>query len=196
MVKKALLLIIAGYFVSIIQSCCTDEYKCKWTGFEIQVLDNSGKEPVIRDGNNINKKSLGFRISMTDSILYTAQKFNMVAECLATKCGVKLERLHSITSIVIITIYDYSKNLPAGSDITHLFKARIAENVKEDYKTINDVILQINDPNNNSYSEKTKKFDLYLMDNMCIGGQQNFEINVFLSDGKVLVKQTNDILLR
>ena len=196
MAKKVITLILAGYLFSIIQSCCINEYDCRWTGFEFQIINNSGKEPTIWDGNSIiNKKAFGFRISMKDTVLYVAQRFSMIDECRATSCGIRLRRLHAATSIVIKTIYDYSDFFPANSDITSLFRARISENIKEDYATINDVISYINDPSNNSYYKKTDDFDLYLIDNTCIGGQQKFEINIFLSDGTILKKQTDDLLL-
>ena len=194
MVKKAIMLIIAGYFISLTQSCCVNEYNCKWTGFNIQAIDNSGKEPIVRF-NYINKKALGFRISMTDTILHIAQRSNIIAECRATSCGIRLNKLHTMTSIVIKTIYDYSEVLPAGSDITFLFKARNAEKIKEDYVAIDDIISYINNTEI-SYGQKTDDFDLYLIDDTCTGGLQKFEIRIFLSDGAILVKWTDNLLLQ
>jgi len=200
MVKKAITLIFVGYLISIVQSCCTNELNCIWTDFNIQVIDNSGKEPIIWNGyKNINKKALGFRISMTDEFLYSAQ-LNMVTECCATSCGKNYTRLHTITSIVVKTMYDYSEKFPENSEITSLFVARNAEEIKEDYTTIDDIISYINKSKSIKYSEityrhGTENFDLYLMDDTCVGGQQKFEISIFLSDGTIFVKQTDDLLL-
>ena len=192
MVKKAIFLILAGYLISIIHSCCIEDYNGQWKRFKIQIIDNSGKEPIIWDGNSIiNKKALGFRISMEDTVFRTAQNFNVITECQATSCRKRIHRLHAMTSIVIKSLYDYSDIIPAGSDITSLFKARIDKNKNEDYASISDIISFVNDPNNSYY----KIFDLYLMDNKCKGGLQKFEIRIFLSNGDIFVKQTDDILL-
>jgi hypothetical protein len=196
MIKKVTFLIFAVYLSSIIHSCCTEEYEYKWKGFEIQIIDNSGKEPVICDLNQIiNKNALGFRILMNDTVFYTAQRFSVITECRATSCGQQYTRLHSMTSIAVKTIYDYSEKFPAESDITSLFKARISEKINEDYDTIDNMISSINATTNDWNQQKTADFDLYLLDNTCAGGKQKFEINILLSDGNMLAKQTDNLLM-
>ena len=193
---------IAGFLISIIQSCCTDEYTLKWTGFRIQIIDNSGKEPIICDENCIiNKNAFGFRISMNDTVFYgiaqNFKNFSLIADCKATSCGEKWRRPHDITSIIIKTIYDYSEEFPAGTDITSLFKARIVKGISQNYNTIDDIIPHINSlKNSNGYSILSPIFDLYLMDNTCIGGQQKFEISILLSDEKIFTKQTENLDLK
>ena len=202
MTKKVMFLFIAGFLISIIQSCCTDYYTHKWSGFEIQTIDNSGEEPVICDVNRIiSKDALGFRISMNDTVFYgiaqNFKNFSLIADCKATSCGTEWSRPHNITSIIIKTIFDYSEEFPAGTDITSLFKARIVEGLSQNYNTIDDIIPHINSlKNSNGYSILSPIFDLYLMDNTCIGGQQKFEISILLSDEKIFTKQTEDLNLK
>ena len=194
--KKVMFLFFAGFLFSIIQSCCTDEYIHKWSGFEIQIIDSSGNVPVICDDCVINNDALVFRISMNDTVLFdVAQNFNVISECKATSCGEKWTRPHDMTSIIVKTTYNYSENFPAGSDITSLFKARIVGKENENYSTIEKVISLINSATQEFGFPRTH-FDLYLFDNTCIGGQQKFEIHILLSDKTVFVKQTEDLLIK
>lgn len=188
MIKKAIILILTAHVITILQSCCTDEFNYKWKGFNIDLIDNSGIDPRISENNVINKKALGMRITMADTIYQIAQSKIFNNSCYATSCGEKYIRVHDIRSLIIRTLNDYSPDYLSDSEITHLFKARIIENTRQDYIPIDEMLTLINQ--NNTYSV-FKTFDIYLMDTTCIAGPQKFEIVFNLSDGNRLINQTN-----
>ncbi len=193
MIKKALLIVIVVNLISTFQSCCSEDYTYKWTGFRVQMIDNSGIEPTISENKHIPKKALGLRISMLDTVFFIARNFKIINTCYATSCGESYTRLHDLNSIFIITLNDYSDHIPAETNITSLFRARLATDINKEYIPINDIVAEIN--NGYNHSKQMPDFDLYLMDTSCIGGQQQFEISFILSDGSVFTKQTEIVEL-
>ena len=95
---------------------------------------------------------------------------------------------HTISSLSIKTIYDYSADFLAGSDITQLFKSKRYH----DIITIDELIQLINND-----MDRYLIFYIFLSDFTCKGEDKKlkFEIKILLSDGDELVHQTDDLLL-
>jgi len=196
MIKRVILLILVMYSIPIVVSCVKNEYKVMWTGFDIRIIDTSENEKtVIVIGNIVNKNTFGIEIFMEGiNIDVTNKDFGIIAECKAATNSFR--RGHSMCSITIKTLYDYSDNYPSGSDITSLFKVgKIYLSRYQDDKNISTIDELIYATKNISRTVSYDWFDLHLMDNSCVGGQQKFEITIILSDETVLVRQTNNLIM-
>jgi len=96
---------------------------------------------------------------------------------------------HTISSFSIKTIYDYSANFLAGSDITSLFESKYNK-YDSDFITIDEIIQLINNNLDHSHS-----FFVFLTDDTYKGEEKKlkFEIKILLSDDKEFVYQTDDL---
>ena len=194
MIKRILITLLVFHLLAIFQSCCVNEFKFRWDDFDIDILDNSGKIPIITEETNLNKNALGFRISMKilpegmpmPSIV-SFPKIKFISECYATSCDNKWIKQHYLIEIQVITLNDYSDNYPANSDITELFKARKSDETKSDYTSLDNIISIINEQDD-TYGGW--KFDLFLMDKDAHSGEHIFEIRLKFSDDIEMIKQT------
>lgn len=193
MIKKALIILLALNVISLIQSCCTEEYQYKWTDFSIDVIDNTGESLLITENKEVNKKALGFRVTLQDTVMYLAQSFKLMNECYATSCAEEYIRVHNLSSIKIKTIFDYSSKYPKDSDITNLFMARESGNTESAYISIDQIISNVNGSTHsyNGYSN----FDLYLIDTTANIGEQIFEIQLTTSDKNLFIQKTDTLIL-
>ncbi len=190
MIKKVLIIILAFNVISLIQSCCTEEYQYKWTDFSIGILDNSGEYPVLIENKEVNKKALGLRVTFQDTVIYLAQNFKLMNECYATSCGETYTRTNNLSTIKIITVLDYSSKYPKDSDITKLFMARESGNTKSPYISIAQIISNVN---GSSYNYGYRDFDLYLIDTTAIIGEQRFEVQLTMSDGNIFIQESETL---
>ncbi len=193
MIKKALIIILTVNVISLIQSCCTEEYQYKWTDFNFEIIDNTGEYPVLTDEKELNKNALGFRVTLQDTVMYLAQSFKLINECYATSCSEKYTRTHNLSSIKIKSLLEYSQKYPKDSDITELFMARDSENSKGTYISIEEIISKVNESfhNYNGYNN----FDLYLIDTTAVIGEQRFEMQLTMSDGNILIQKSDTLTL-
>lgn len=193
MIKKVFIIILTVNVISLIQSCCTEEYQYKWTDFNFEIIDNAGDYPVLTDNKEVNKKALGFRVTLQDTVMYLAQNFKLVNECYATSCAEKYTRTHNLSSIKIKSLLVYSQKYPKDSDITELFMARDSENSKGTYITIEEIISKVNESSHdyNGYNN----FDLYLIDTTGLIGAQRFEVQLTVSDGNIFVQESDTLTL-
>ena len=192
MIKKALLILLIINTISIIQSCCTEEYRYKWTGFKVGVIDNSGAFPELTNDRKVNKNALGFRITFLDTVFF-AQMFKLINECYATSCAEEYTRIHNLSTVKIKTLFDYSQEYAKNSDVSELFMARETENTKAKYISIDEMILKANERARNY--RIPNDFDLYLIDTASSGGEQQFEIVLSLSDGTSYNNMTDTLML-
>lgn len=191
MIKKVFIIAIAFNLISLLQSCCTEEYDYMWNDFSLTVIDNSGNYPALTDGNEINKKALGFRVTLQDSVIYLAQSIKLMNTCAATSCGEEYTRTHKLLSARIKTLLAYSEEYPEDSDITELFMARESEDSESTYISVDRIISTIN-ANSKGYNI-SDKFDLYLIDTTAYSGEQLFEIQLTLSDGLTFSQKTDTL---
>lgn len=191
MIKKVLIIILTINLITLIQSCCTEEYQYKWTDFSIGILDNSGEYPVLTDNKEVNKNALGLRITLQDTVMYLAQNFTLVNECYATSCAEEYTRINNLSSIKIITLLDYSSKYPKDSDITQLFMARESGNTKSTYISIDQIISNVNGSSHtyNGYSD----FDLYLIDTTALIEEQRFKVQLTMSDGNIFTQESDTL---
>jgi hypothetical protein len=197
MIKKIVILVLIFNLISIIQSCCTEEYEYKWTDVRIDILDNAGELPILTTNYPVNKKALGFRIALSDTAIQIVQGFRLMNTTYATSCGQNYTRTHNLVSLKIKTLFEYSQKYPGGSDITGLFMGRESENTKSAYASIEDTISKINEKPRTYSTVYTGyiDFDLYLLDTTAITGEQRFEVELKMSDGTVFTQQTDTIAL-
>ena len=125
MFKKVLIIVNSFNLISLLQSCCTEEYEYMWNDFSLGIIDNSGKYPVLNDNNEVNKNALGFRVTFQDSVIYIAQNINLMSTSYATSCNEEFTRTHGLQSAKIKTLLAYSEEYPADSDIRTFHGKRI-----------------------------------------------------------------------
>lgn len=193
MIKKALIIIVTVGVISLIQSCCTEEYRYKWTNFYFEIIDNTGEYPVLTDEKEINKNALGFRVTLQDTVMYLAQNFKLINACYSTSCAEEFTRPHNLSSVKIKSLLEYSENYPKDSDITELFMARDSDNFNSTYISIEEMISKVNESsyNYNGYIN----FDLYLTDTTAIIGEQRFDVQLTLSDGNIFRQESDTLIL-
>jgi hypothetical protein len=175
-VKKAIKIIVVGYFSIVVCGCDADiDQICgvKFDGFDITEL---------RDIDNVVKKD-----TLT---LFFYMNFTIVRQKYKDRGCYKIDAINPITSITIKTMYDYSDDYLAGSDITALFRSKIYSYDDNDY-----VFISVKKFVDEHIREWHNQFYLYMMDDTCAGEKQKFEITIVLSDDTVLKQQTNELLL-
>ena len=158
--KKLIVALFVCSF-SIVLSSCKNKDICKteFTGF----YTNSGND-------------------CTFEIVLTRLTFRGSESCDAFNAVMN----HTISSLSIKTIYDYSNDYLAGSDITALFLSE--KYGKNESISIDELILLANND-----VDRYSKICFFLADDEYKAGKQKFEIRILLSDGKELVNQTDDL---
>jgi hypothetical protein len=191
MIKKSLIIVVFINSISIIQSCCTEEYRYEWTGFEIAVIDNSGEFPELTNNKQVDKNAFGFRITFLDTV-YLAQAFKLINACYATSCAEEYTRIHNLSSVKIKTIFDYSQKYAMNSDVSELFRARETGNNRTKYISIGQMISKLNESSRDY--RVLNDFDLYLIDTASFSREQQFEIVLSLSDGTSLQNRSDTLV--
>ena len=183
---KYLVLSFAGCFLIILSSCGDRACLVKIDDFNITAVDFS-KTPNRDTNAAINKDSLGFSFSPNTSLVGKKHK-----SCYMTIVD------NPVISISIKTLFDYSDGFLANSDVTTFFQVGSRHNHFDDWKfiTIDELVDNFVKNKENNYASLLDEFYfiLFLKDDTCKGGQQKFEITIVLSDGTVLIKQTDDLL--
>ena len=196
MIKKVIFFILLGFFATVINSCTAPECACKFDDFKVVVLDLTNSQS-LNIGDVINEVSLGLRVDMKSTVVEKNgySKYD---------CD-KSYFTNPIISVTIKTIFDYSGDFPANSDITSLFKASIPIGYRDPTIDLRlgkvetkiydiDKVVTILAENIGTH-RLLSIFDLYLMDDTSVGQQQMFEITIVLSDETILVKKIDGLLL-
>jgi hypothetical protein len=188
LIKKAVPFIFAGCILPAVNSCTVDG-TCyfRLDDFEIKVWDKTAL-PEWTSAEVLGTDSLYLCIDMHHSLVEKHYS-----------CYAAYVR-EPVNSITVTTLYDYSADFPAGSDITPLFSVQEhggkyddGHFIEYDYLTVDELVKQLSDKSDSSFRDN---FLLRLTDHTCAGGVQNFGVILKRSDGVVLEHQTDDLQIR
>ena len=195
-------------------------YSCRCPDIEIQYryfshktlflrnLDNSGARPVESESLQLNKNAFGIRLVLEREVVYSTttpplnrrKQANSIliqsAYALSFWCPAFFySAKDKVESIKIFTMNDFDNQRLANSDITDLFR------VARSFSTIENFVANIQysfDSESESIFERWIRelsVDLLLMTPPTASNKHQFEIQVALSDGRVLKSQTTEIEL-
>ena len=193
-----------------------EEFYFVINNIEIQNIDNSGRNPVIIENENVTipKEGYGIRIifnleQLTDSVINDAiinngsiknftKNITLSTNLYATSCDDYSPPLltfkDTILNIKIFSLNDFDNENLANSDVSNLF--RIYDSNKyisiEEYLEKHTTIYF--EGYYNPYN-MGRKIDLYLMKAPVFTGEHSFSIEVLLSDGRILYATTSIINL-
>jgi hypothetical protein len=189
----------------VFHSCCGCNEETQHENYSHQTiflknLDNSGKEAIESEALQLNKNAYGIRLYLEREkvvIAYEKKQINsiFIQSAYATSCECPPEFLYfandSIVSIKIFTVNDFDNLHLENSNITDYFKvagsfSSIENYVKNLYYTYAEDF---------EYWGRELKLDLLLMTAPTANNKQQFEVQVTLSDGRILKQKTLEIEL-
>jgi hypothetical protein len=201
-INKILIILILPLMVEIVISCCDcpETTILNYTNCSLFVtnLDNSGESPIISQSDSISKNAYGIKLSIirnenTCELKKRNSIFIQSAYAYDCFCPPEIEYmpLDSIVSISITTTHDFDSEHLEYSDVSEYFY--VFE--YNEFTSIADYISSI-ETSIPDYFESTYEFDLLLMTPPTLGTEHQFEVNVELSDGRILSTQTEKIVLK
>ena len=167
-------------------------------------LDNSGRQAVESEALQLNKNAFGIRLTIEREVVSTTttrrnrcNPFIQSAYAVSWECPPEFiySAKDSIVSIKIFTMNDFDIQHPENSDVTGLFR------VAHSFSTIENFVANINysfESHSESNFERWMRelsIDLLLMTPPTANNKQQFEVQVALSDGRILKQQTTEIEL-
>jgi hypothetical protein len=164
-------------------------------------LDNSGERVIETESLQFNKNAYGIRLYLTreKNIISSVKQTNsfFIQSAYATSVPDCYKYLYSaidhITSIKIFTLKNFDNQHPENSDITNYFKiAQAYSSVEEYVKNIN---YSYEWDEFDTFPWREMRTDLMLMTAPTATNNQQFKVQVELSDGRILEQQTPEIQL-
>ncbi len=201
-IKKIILILALPLILDLIVSCCdcpnSIVYKYSFKNYEVNHLDNSGSGIIISSSNSIIKTAYGIRLTINNEQIAQNRcnptKFIQGAYAMVDcRCPppVIYNPIDSIIGIKIYCLTDFDNNHLANSEISEYFKVYNYHY----YQTIQDYIKQWNFPIFDK-SEFNSSIDLLLMSPPTFtSNSHSFKIQIYLSDNRIIEKQTTSINL-
>ena len=199
--RRVLLLFLLAFMAELAISCCDcpeltilDYNSCSLT---VQNLDNEGRLPRTSIARSINKNAFGLELAILQSeFICKSQRpslFLNSAWAISCECepAVQYLPLQEIEDVQIISLNDFNPDHPAGSDITSLFRVYDRfefYNVKTYLLSLQTIRFDFLDPE--------EKLQLLLIDPPSDTNEQQFEITLSLSDGRVLSAESPIVTLQ
>jgi len=165
-------------------------------------LDNSGEKAIESESLQLNKNAYGIRLYLEREkiVLVRAKPINsiFIQSAYAISCECPPEFLYfandSIVSIKIFTVNNFDNQYLENSDVTDYFRVGVSSTIESyisnmRYTYASDYVYGV------EYWEQEIKLDLLLMTAPTANNKQQFEIQVALSDGRILKQQTPEIEL-
>jgi hypothetical protein len=165
-------------------------------------LDNSGVQVIETESLQINKNAYGIRLYLTREkyAIARTQRLNsiFIQSAYATSIECPPEYMYSpndsIVFVKILTINDFDNKHSENSDITDYFR------VSHSYSTVENYVANMRYTyGDNLEFEQSRgqeiEIDLLLMTVPTTNNRQQFEVQVALSDGRILKQQTLEIEL-
>jgi len=164
-------------------------------------LDNSGASAVETENLQINKNAYGIRLYIiTEKRTFACEKQTnsfFIQSAYATSVPDCYDYIYSaidsIVSIKIFTLNDFDNQHSENSDITDYFRVAQAYSSIEEYAKNINYTHECNDFETLPW--KDIRIDLFLMTTPTTTNNQQFKIQVKLSDGRILEQQTSEIEL-
>lgn len=163
-------------------------------------LDNSGKYPIESDVLQCNKNAYGIRLNLTreENIVACINTINsiFVQSTYAMKKAVCYDYVYSasdeLESIKIFTLNDFDNQHLKNSDVTNYFKVSPAFAYIQNYIHTIDYTFE-----SDFFDERMEllTFDLLLMNTPTTTNNQQFKVQILLSDGRILEQETAEIQL-
>jgi len=203
-IKLTITFLLLLPIVSVFYSCVCDvtiKYESySHTTLQLKNLDNSGAQITETESLQINKSAYGIRLYLTreKSVVACNKQGNsiFIQSAYATSIKCPPEYMYSpkdsIVSIKIKTIKDFDNTHSENSDVTGYFR------VAHFYSTIKDYVSNMyytfgDDQEFENSWNKEIILDLLLMTAPITNNKQQFEIQVALSDGRLLKQLTTEI---
>ena len=172
-------------------------------------LDNSGREAVESDALQLNKNAFGIRLVLEREVISTSTTppsrgkqansvFIQSAYAFSWNClpPFTYSANDKIESMKIFSINDFDNQRPANSDITDLFRVTRSFFTIENF-VANHIRYEYPADSESDFDRwiRELRIDLLLMTPPTANNKHQFEIQVALSDGRVLKQQTTEIEL-
>lgn len=198
MIKKSFQLFFILLTIELLVSCCD----CKESTYSdythcaiiVNNIDNSGDNPEISISSPIPKEAFGISVIIERSPemcnIQQAPSLLFSSAC-AFSCHCPPEivflPLDSVVSITISTLNDLNDDFPANSDVSDLFFVFSGS----EFSDIPAFILD--SKKEYPYSVPTSEETEFLLMEPANAGIHQFEISLFLSDGRVLSQVTEPV---
>ncbi len=200
-IGKIAVLLMLAFMLELLNSCCdcpVTKYmyysNCSLT---VNSLDNSGQNPVLSQNYIIPKEAFGIRILIEQNETggeVKSNDFSLMQSASACDCYCPPDSLwlpiDSIISVNVITDYDFDSEHTAGADVSKYFVVY----ERGEYTAIDKYIDGLD---NTLYDLEYYGivFDLLLMTPPTAGTVHQFDVNIKLSDGRILNAQTQTLEL-
>ena len=196
-----LLVPIANVFF---HSCCPCDVETQRRNYShktifLKNLDNSDEKAIESESLQLNKNAYGIRLYLEREKVVTAcaKRINsiFIQSAYATSCECPPEFLYfpsdSIVSIKIFAVNNFDNQHSENTDITHYFR------VAGSFSTVENYVANMNYTyaDDFEYWGQELELDLLLMTAPTANNKQQFEIQVTLSDGRILKQQTLEVEL-
>jgi hypothetical protein len=166
-------------------------------------LDNSGAQAVETDSLQLNKNVYGIRLYLTkekNTVAHTKpinSIFTQSAYAFHRECPPEyiFSPSDSIKSIKIFTLNTFDNQHAKNSDITSYFRIAHSYSKIEDYVKNMAFTYEYNSDFETFPEKDVMRIDLLLMTAPKTSNNQQFKIQVVLSDGRILEEQTPEIQL-
>jgi hypothetical protein len=201
---KVLFVLIFPLMAQLIVACCDckETLLFRYTNSQLAItsLDNSGKEIVETNATVFVKTAYGIRLRVfTELACLPKQNFFFIGNSYALSCDCPPEEKYdpkdSITGIKVFTVNNFDNSHPAGSDISAYFKLYFNLYSRHHYSTISDYLKNKDDAFYEN-EERRVTLNMLLMTAPSFGPQHSFEVEVSLSDGRVLRQATAQLELK
>jgi hypothetical protein len=201
--KWIILIFLLVPIVNLFYSCVCD-VTTKYRSYSHKTLllinlDNSGKQTIETESSQINKNAYGIRLYLTrekNTVACTKQMHSIfVQSAYATSIVCPPEYIYSptdsILSIKIFTLNNFDNQNSENSEITDYFR------VAHSYSTVENYVANMyyTYEDNFEYWWQEMEIDLLLMTAPTANNKQQFEVQITLSDGRILKQQTLEIEL-
>ena len=166
-------------------------------------LDNSGARPVESELLQLNKNAFGIRLFLeaefSPALTHQSRGGSfLIQSAYAVSCWCLPEFVYTakenILSITILTLNDFDSQHPANSDVTDLFRVARSFSTIENFVANRPHSFEV-DIELEFWQEQELTIDLLLMFPPSANNKQQFEVQVALSDGRILKQQTTEIEL-
>ena len=188
----------------LFHACCpcdveTQHEKYSHKAMFLKNLDNSGEKAIESEALQLNKNAYGIRLNLVREkvVIARAKQINsfIIQSAYATSCECPPEFLYfpsdSIVSIKIFTVNNFDNQHSENTDISGYFRVAGSYSTVESYVTN----MRNNYADDFDYWGRELKLDLLLMTAPTANNKHQFEVQVALSDGRILKQQTPEIEL-
>jgi len=198
--RKIIFILLFPLVAEVVISCCDclkpviHNYSNKT--ISLNNIDNSGSEPIISSAETILKTAYGIRVQISrEKIVFASRSGSVFIQSACAQdcfCPPEIQFLpqDSVISIRIFAVNDFDLNHLANADISDNFKVYKPHSFTsiKDYLKNSNLVL---------YDDSSLDiiFDLLLMTAPASSDKQKFKVQITLSDGRVLEKETSEIKL-